>query len=437
MSRSRRYAPTLVVVLSMLAIGCGRVGGMDSADEAASIEDGASTAAMDLDGESYEEEPDGGAVASGGQSGPARNTALGAGVEGAALQPADLGRDLVYTATSRVVVDDVSASALVAQQTVAAAGGLLFGQETTTDPIQRTVLVFKVPPSAFGETLGRLGEVGDLVDQRVSTDDVTERLVNLESQIRTAEVSVERLRGFLSDADSVATVATLEGELLERERELELLRGQERTLRNQVSLATITLTLEQRVYRSSLQITQTVYQGHDGGSGCPGRRSVELGGPGEVTVCYMVLNDGDRVIGELTVRDEELENEDDVVLVSGATTLAPGEQAVFAFDLEAREDVWLSGSVRGKGPDGEPASARAEQYWLAVPPDDAAPGFAESVGRGVAVLQALVSIVVVVAGVALPLLWIPLLAGLGWVWVRRRRASSASDSTEPVAEDSQ
>jgi len=43
---------------------------------------------------------------------------------------------------------------------------------------------------------------------------------------------------------------------------------------------------------------------------------------------------------------------------------------------------------------------------------------------------------VVVAGVTLPLLWIPLLAGLGWVWVRRRRVTAAADSTELVAEDS-
>ena len=86
---------------------------------------------------------------------------------------------------------------------------------------------------------------GQLVDQQISADDVTDRIVNFESRIITAEASVLRLRKFLEEATNIDNVALLERELLNRETDLETLRGQLRTLQDQVSLATITLTINQ------------------------------------------------------------------------------------------------------------------------------------------------------------------------------------------------
>ncbi|MCE2527203.1 MAG: DUF4349 domain-containing protein [Actinomycetia bacterium] len=98
--------------------------------------------------------------------------------------------------------------------------------------------------------LSRLSQVGELVDQQISADDVTERIVDLQSQIITAEASVSRLRSFLETATNLENLAFYERELLIRETDLERLRGQVRTLQDQVALATITLAISQLPERS-------------------------------------------------------------------------------------------------------------------------------------------------------------------------------------------
>ena len=133
-----------------------------------------------------------------------------------ATTPADLGRLIVYTASISIEVDDVITAGEEAQAAVAGLGGVLFGQETTTGDNPRSVLTIKVPPQNFQAALQRLSGVGKLLSQSVFADDVTERVVDLQSQITTSEASVERLRAFLSNATDLETVARLETELLNR-----------------------------------------------------------------------------------------------------------------------------------------------------------------------------------------------------------------------------
>ena len=58
-------------------------------------------------------------------------------------------------------------------------------------------LTFKIAPESFQTALARLGDIGEVRTQNVTADDVTERVVDLQSRITTAEASVDRLRGFL------------------------------------------------------------------------------------------------------------------------------------------------------------------------------------------------------------------------------------------------
>ncbi len=154
------------------------------------------------------------------------------------------GRDVILTAQVAVRADDVRSAASEATQRVTAAGGFLFGETTTYDGADpRAVLTFKIPPDAFGVVVAELGQVGEIVSQDTSAEDVTDRIVDLRSRIDTAEVSVDRLRGFLAEAAGVEQVAALERELLDRETQLEQLRGQLRSLGDRVALSTVTVTI--------------------------------------------------------------------------------------------------------------------------------------------------------------------------------------------------
>ncbi|MEZ5233999.1 MAG: DUF4349 domain-containing protein [Acidimicrobiales bacterium] len=99
----------------------------------------------------------------------------------------------MFTATVAVEVDSVATASGSAMNAIAGVGGYLFGQQSSNDPTPSSVLTFKVDPSRFQEALVALGSLGTIVEQQVSSDDVTEAVVDLQSRIAAAQTSVERL----------------------------------------------------------------------------------------------------------------------------------------------------------------------------------------------------------------------------------------------------
>ncbi len=87
-----------------------------------------------------------------------------------------------------------------------------------------------------------------------------------------------RLRKFLEEATQLEDVAQLERELLDRETTLERLRGQIRTLRDQVDLATITLTITQSpTVLPDTGIRVTAWVSEDAQDPVPGRAEHHCG----------------------------------------------------------------------------------------------------------------------------------------------------------------
>jgi Domain of unknown function (DUF4349) len=154
------------------------------------------------------------------------------------------GRRVISTATVRLRVDDLGAAVSDASELAADLGGLVFAEETDLRNEARTQLTLKVPPGQFRALLAALADLGEVETQTVSTDDVTEQVVDLDSRIRTSEASVERLRALLDQATTVRDITTIEGELLRRETDLETLRGELRTIERQVAMATVTVTFQ-------------------------------------------------------------------------------------------------------------------------------------------------------------------------------------------------
>ena len=133
-----------------------------------------------------------------------------------AATPADLGRDVIYRGTVSVRAPDVEAAACEAVSIVQGLGGFVFGQQVSSSPEPESHLTFKVMPADFMPVLDSLAGVGELVEKRITADDVTERIVDFRSRIATAEASVLRLRGLLQEAPDLENVALIERELVQR-----------------------------------------------------------------------------------------------------------------------------------------------------------------------------------------------------------------------------
>ena len=456
-------AVSALVAAMMLLVACGESGSDDS-DTSRTTGDGFALGAPDEsqragggaggidDGASAESEaPVGAPPPEPGNNSPFVGDSDGGGddLQPVALQQIGDGRVIIYTSSMVVVVEDVSTATLEAQTRMAALGGLVFGQNTTTEPFPRTVLTFKVLPEDFQEALSRLADLGKLESQQVSTDDVTERVVDLESRIITAEASVERLREFLANATDLDGIAQIEAQLLQRETELERLRGQLRTIQDQAALATIFLTLIEPTPdadEARVELVQSAYLGHDDGGRCPGDDELTIDEDQPMTVCFSIENTGNLALTEIELRDGGLDlDEDDFTVLEGSLDrLAPGERLIGYFDATAELDRFPSPRFTAVVVDDEgepirlPIGVELEPLELEVIEDTSVPSFTEGLSGSWETVQTLGQVAVLAVGVAIPFFWVPLIL-VGLIWAGRRLSPNGRRPApaQPIAAESE
>lgn len=378
--------------------------------------------AADSDEPAQEEEGDGGT-----------EDPLGSG--GATVTPtaADLGRKLIFTANLHVEVDDVAAASAEATEIVEGLDGFVFGQNTLGGSEPSSELIFKVRPEDFNATLEALGTVGELRNQTVTTDDVTERVVDLESRIQVSELGVARLRAALEGAASLEDYAEIERLLLDRESELEVMRGQLRTLEDRIDLATITLLLTQDRVENQIGVGVSIYEEHNVGESCPGTGGSRVEAGTSVTVCFDIVNQGDQTLTDITLTDTVLEIDSDTELIEvfgSLEELAPGQSVLVAHELTAERDIQLRTRVvavpidEETGEQSGPTVDQQAEFELRTFEPDTDPGFTDGFSSAVDILKGLWVGATVAVGFLIPLLvLVPFLwlAWLGWRWLRRRR----------------
>lgn len=354
-----------------------------------------------------------------------------------------LNRDIIYTAEVSISVEDVDAAADAAVDAIGSLGGFVFGQQTTGAPESRTVLTFKVPPDRFQEALDALAGIGELRSQSVNADDVTERIVDLESQIATTEVSVERLRELLATSTNLEDIAEIETQLLERETRLELLRGQLRTLQDAVSLATITLVVQESFSAPGLDLAITAYPDADEtGASCPGDRDVSVPEGDEVTLCIELTNTGDTLLTEFALQDTVLDLElGDLTVVFGDLDrpMEPGESVMLSAVTEVERSISTRTRVTATATndEGEPLAGRTVQRTEGIYLDGIRqariPSFLDGFEGSLRLMVQLWNGLLLALGAVLPFVVVLGVVGIAVrpLWRRRNRA----DELEPVSDD--
>lgn len=361
--------------------------------------------------------------------------------------PADLGRDIIYTAWIAVETADVAAAAAQANSIIEGLGGFTFSQETRTQDRAHTTLTFKIRPEQFSTALERLSNVGELVEQSVNAEDVTDIVVDLNSRISTAEISVNRLRDFLSQATDVEGVAELERELASRETDLERLRGQLRSLRDRVDLATITLSITESVEavpRAAVILNAWMAAGDD--DPCLGFTDLVTPPDGDVSFCFEMENVGETTLTDVTLTSRALRFQMDQLHVPGAddgvdiALIEPGQRQIAKY-TEQISDGRIGGRVATRGleidirvsavPVTETGTelarlSRDQILHLFVETHDTSPDFGDALGGGWNALVSVGNGVLLVIGALLPFLPVIAIAlAVAWWWLRRRRARRA------------
>jgi Domain of unknown function (DUF4349) len=184
-------------------------------------------------------------------------TVLAAGMMGgmggqAAQAPADklaLSRKIIYDAQVELVVKDVDATAKKVVAFVQDAGGYIAEQGTTGSPGSQRSMKWKlrVPVDRFESLVQKVVELGELVQNSRTSQDVTEQFYDIEARIKNKKAEEKSLTKILDErTGKLEDVLKIETELSRVRGEIEQLEGKIRLLENLSSLATLTLTIRER-----------------------------------------------------------------------------------------------------------------------------------------------------------------------------------------------
>jgi hypothetical protein len=245
--RVRRASAALAgggLALGLLLAGCtssgssdGTAGSVAEAPNNAVPPDSVTAPAAGVDGKAAPAAPATGGTAGSGAGGTASKP-------GTTLPISALQRSVIYNGSITVRVKDVRAAANQAGALASGAGGYVGGDNRTESGGQSTATVqLRVPAARFDTTMTALGALGDEKDRQVSAQDVTQQVVDVGARLKTQQASVTRVRALLAQATSLTQIVSIEGELTQREADLESLEAQMAALTDQASLSTITAVL--------------------------------------------------------------------------------------------------------------------------------------------------------------------------------------------------
>lgn len=106
----------------------------------------------------------------------------------------------------------------------------------------------RIPAEDSEKFVSELGQLGTVVRQSESAEDVTLQYSDTESRIEALEIEQERLNALLEQADSLETIIALEDRLTEVRYELESYQSKKKLYDNLISYSTVDITLEEVNY---------------------------------------------------------------------------------------------------------------------------------------------------------------------------------------------
>jgi hypothetical protein len=155
---------------------------------------------------------------------------------------------VIRTATLRLISKDFDASRALLDRIVASTGGLLgdvtvTGVRTEVRSLKATV---RVPAPQFDKMLAELKGLGDVVNEAMSADDVTEQVIDLDARLANARNTEQRMKELLRTRTGKLTeVLEAEREVSRVREEIERLAAQRKNIASKVAYGTITLTMEE------------------------------------------------------------------------------------------------------------------------------------------------------------------------------------------------
>lgn len=155
-------------------------------------------------------------------------------------------RKVIRNATLRLRADAPSDVAAAAARLAEQAGGFVQSSDTkgAGEHVLRVDASLRVPAARFPEVLAQLRAEGELLQETITGEDVTEAHADLDARLRSQRTLEERLLSILGGVQSVSDALAVEAQLVGVRTEIERLEARLRTMDDHVTMATISLVVE-------------------------------------------------------------------------------------------------------------------------------------------------------------------------------------------------
>jgi hypothetical protein len=172
------------------------------------------------------------------------------GAAGSAASKASAGdsaeRTIVRTAAVTIGAKEVDATADKIVALATKPGERVDGDQRSKDQdSRRAELTLRILPDRLNEVIAAIDAMGREVSRSIRGEDVTATKADIDARLAALDASVTRLRTFLTQSTSVENLLALEKQLSDRQGELDAMTARQKALADEVSLATLTVTVVQ------------------------------------------------------------------------------------------------------------------------------------------------------------------------------------------------
>jgi len=156
-------------------------------------------------------------------------------------------QQIIRSATMTVVVPDENQAATRLRAIASAHGGVVTTENVVSGGDKSyyatSTIVISVPADQLDLALTDIAAVGEVTLRTIESTDVTAKVADVDSRVKTMRESIARMQDLLTRAGSVTEIAQVENELTTRESDLESLLAQQKALAQRVAQSPITVTL--------------------------------------------------------------------------------------------------------------------------------------------------------------------------------------------------
>jgi len=156
-------------------------------------------------------------------------------------------RVLIRRASIEITVPDLREAARRVREVTVAAEGTVLNASIS----RKTYASFslRVPAKELDATLDVLAQLGEEQLREISATDVTNRVIDLEAQLRNKKALRDRLRDLLMRAAKIEDALSIEKELSRVQTEIDSLEAQLARTRSEVAMASIQVRLNEKVQK--------------------------------------------------------------------------------------------------------------------------------------------------------------------------------------------